>query len=126
VTLSSFRGKVVYLDFWYSHCVPCLAEAPAAALLKKQFLGRDVVFLYISIDENAALWQRTMAKHRLASPNSVHLLDQEGWLAARPFHVGSYPSYWIIGRDGRIRQGDAPRPSAGATVVAALEQALAE
>lgn len=126
VALRDFRGKVVYLDFWYSHCAPCLAEAPAAAVLKKQFLRRDVVFLYVSIDEDAGLWQRTLSKHALASPNSVHLLDKEGWQAARPFHVGGYPSYWIIGRDGRIRQGDAPRPSAGATTVAALEQALAE
>jgi hypothetical protein len=56
----------------------------------------------------------------------VHLLDKGGWQAARPFHVGGYPNYWIIGRDGRIRRGDAPRPSAGAATVAALELALAE
>lgn len=126
VSLRDFRGKVVYLDFWYSHCAPCLAEAPAGIILKKRFLGRDVVFIYVSIDVDAGLWQRTMTKHALASPNSVHLLDAEGWLAARPFQVAGYPSYWIIGRDGRIRRGDAPRPSAGATIVAALEQALAE
>lgn len=126
VSLTDFRGKVVYLDFWYSHCAPCLAEAPAATVLKKQFAGREVVFLYVSIDHDAALWQRTLAKHSLAGPNSVHLLDAEGWQAARPFQVSGYPSYWIIGRDGRIWRGDAPRPSAGAATVAALEQALAE
>jgi len=126
VSLKEMRGKVVYIDFWYSSCKPCLAEAPAAQELKKKFLGQDVVFLYISIDQGSALWHRTIAKYALDSPNSVHLQDPEGWLAARPFHVGGYPSYWIIGRDGRIRRGDAPRPSAGATTVAALEQALAE
>ena len=125
VALRDFRGKVVYLDFWYSHCAPCLAEAPAGTVLKKQFLNRDVVFLYVSIDGDSGLWKRTLAKHSLTSSNSVHLLDKEGWLAARPFHVGGYPSYWIIGRDGRIRNGDAPRPSAGAKTVAALEEALA-
>jgi peroxiredoxin len=126
VSLKDLRGKVVYIDFWYSSCKPCLAEAPAAQELKKKFLGQDVVFLYISIDQGPALWHRTIAKYALDSPNSVHLQDPEGWLAARPFHVSGYPSYWIIGRDGRIRQGAAPRPSAGSTAVAALEQALAE
>lgn len=125
VSLRDFRGKVVYLDFWYSHCAPCLAEAPAGITLKKQFLGRDVVFLYVSIDGDANLWHRTIARHALASTNSVHLLDKEGWQAARPFQVAGYPSYWIIGRDGRIRRGDAPRPRAGAETVAALEEALA-
>jgi len=126
VTLNDFRGKVVYLDFWYSNCRPCLAEASAAQALKKKFLGQDVAFLYISIDLGAALWRRTIAKYALDSPNSVHLLDPEGWLAARPFQIAGYPSYWIIGRNGRIRRGDAPRPSAGTETVLALEQALAE
>jgi thiol-disulfide isomerase/thioredoxin len=126
VTLAEFRGKVVYLDFWYSSCQPCLAEAPAARALKQKFRGQDVVFLYISIDPGAALWRRTIAKFALDGPNSVHVRDPEGWKAARPFQVPSYPSYWIIGRNGRIRRGDAPRPSAGPETVLALEQALAE
>jgi thiol-disulfide isomerase/thioredoxin len=126
VTLNDFRGKVVYLDFWYSSCRPCLAEAPAARVLKQKFLGQDVVFLYVSIDQGAALWRRTIATYALDGPNSVHVLDPEGWLAARPFQVPSYPSYWIIGRNGRIRRGDAPRPSAGPETAVALEQALAE
>ena len=126
VTLQDFRGKVVYIDFWYSSCRPCLAEAPARQELKKKFLGRDVVFLYISIDQGTALWRRTIARFALDGPNSAHLQDPEGWLAARPFQVPSYPSYWIIGRNGRIRRGEAPRPSAGPATVLALEQALAE
>ncbi|WP_324670828.1 TlpA disulfide reductase family protein [Hymenobacter sp. GOD-10R] len=126
VSLQDFRGKVVYLDFWYSSCAPCLAEAPAAVKLKKQFMGRDVVFLYISIDRKADDWQKALARHPLTSPNSVHLLDPGGYKASANYGVGGFPSYWIIGRDGRIRQGAAPRPSAGAETVAVLEQALAQ
>lgn len=125
VALHDFRGKVVYVDFWYSNCAPCLAEAPAATTLKKKFLGRDVVFLHISVDADQALWQRTMKKHALASPNSVHLLDPKGAKAATAFAVAGYPTYWIIGRDGLIWRSAAPRPSAGAETVSALEQALA-
>jgi peroxiredoxin len=124
VRLADLRGKVVYVDFWYSSCAPCLAEAPAATILKKKFVGRDVVFLYISVDRKPEVWQKTMAKHSLTSSNSVHLLDSE-FKAASSYEIGGFPSYWIIGRDGRILQGVAPRPSAGAETVAALEQALA-
>jgi peroxiredoxin len=126
VALQDFRGKVVYLDFWYSACKPCLAEAPAAVPLKKRFLGREVVFLYISVDQNPETWRRTLKKYPLTGANSVHLLDAKGDKAAKAFQVGSFPNYWIIGRNGRIWQNSAPRPSSGSEVVAALEKALAE
>lgn len=123
VSLRDLRGKVIYVDFWYSSCAPCLAEAPAASALKKKFAGRDVVFLYISVDRKTEVWQKTMAKYALTSPNSIHLLDPE-YKVAPKYGVGSYPTYRLIGRNGRILQGVAPRPSAGAETVAALEQAL--
>ncbi|GAB2782443.1 peroxiredoxin [Hymenobacter luteus] len=124
VALHSFRGKVVYLDFWYSSCAPCLAEAPAAARLKKQFQGRDVVFLYVSVDRKAEDWHRALAKYPLTGPTSVHLLDPGATQAAAAYGVGGYPNYWVIGRDGRIYRSAAPRPSAGAETVTLLEQAL--
>ncbi|WP_180754515.1 TlpA disulfide reductase family protein [Hymenobacter sp. DG01] len=125
VSLHDFRGKVVYLDFWYSSCAPCLAEAPAARKLKKQFQGRDVVFLYVSVDRKAEDWQRALAKYPLTGPTSVHLLDPGATQAAAAYGVGGYPNYWVIGRNGRIWRGGAPRPSAGPEIAALLEQALA-
>lgn len=125
VALHDLRGKVVYLDFWYSGCRPCLAEAPAADKLKQQFLGQDVVFVYISIETNVDGWKQAVEKHHLASANSVHLIDPEGWHAARAYHVVGFPTYMIIGRDGRIWQTEAPRPSDGSQTVAALKHALA-
>lgn len=125
VALQDFNGKVVYLDFWYSGCKPCLAEAPAASTLKQQFLDKDVIFAYISTDTNVGFWRQTIEKFALNSTNSVHLLDPEGWHAARAYHIKGFPTYWIIGRDGRIWQKDAPRPSDGARTVALLKRALA-
>ncbi|MET4106206.1 TlpA disulfide reductase family protein [Hymenobacter sp. UYP22] len=124
VSLHNFRGKVVYLDFWYSSCTPCLAEAPAGARLKKQFQGRDVVFLYVSVDRKAEEWQRAVTKFNLGGASSVHLLDPAAMQAASAYGVSVYPNYWIIGRDGRVWRSAAPRPSAGAEIVALLEQAL--
>lgn len=124
VRLRDLRGKVVYVDFWYSSCAPCLAEAPAATALKKKFVGRDVVFLYISVDRKTEEWQKTLAKYSLTGSSSIHLLDPE-YKVATSYGVGSYPTYRLIGRDGRILLGVAPRPSTGPEIVAALEQALA-
>lgn len=56
VTLGELRGKVVYLDFWADWCSPCLAEMPASNELRRQFAGRDVVFVYISLDRQPVAW----------------------------------------------------------------------
>jgi peroxiredoxin len=125
VALQDLRGKVVYLDFWFAGCKPCLAEAPAAAKLKQQFAGRDVVFAYISIETNVDSWKQAVEQHGLASSNSVHLLDPEGRYATRAYHVEGFPTYVLLDRQGRVLDGAAPRPSEGARTVAALNRALA-
>jgi hypothetical protein len=55
----------------------------------------------------------------------VHLRSPNNAVPAA-YNVESYPTYWIIGRDGRIVNTRAPRPSGGAETVALLEQALAQ
>ncbi|MDO7852311.1 TlpA family protein disulfide reductase [Hymenobacter convexus] len=125
VALQDFRGKVVYLDFWFSGCGPCLAQAPAAQRLNQRFKGKDVVFLYISTDAVVETWRASIVSHKLDGPNTVHLLDPEG-RAFRAYRAQGYPTYFLIGRNGELLQRAAPRPSAGRTIIRAIEQALEE
>jgi peroxiredoxin len=126
MSLRDLRGKVVYLDFWASWCGPCLAEMPASNDLREQFAGREVAFVYISLDTKPGAWQQALVARQLTGPNSVHLrADREfGSAVALAYGVQGIPSYWLIGRDGRLVQNGAPRPSEGAKTVAALEAAL--
>jgi thiol-disulfide isomerase/thioredoxin len=125
VSLSEFKGKVVYLDFWGSWCHPCLNEIPASHELAKKFAGRDVVFVYIDVDDKEEKWQQTLAAKYQPVPGSVHLRSPDNAVPAA-YNVQSYPTYWVIGRDGRIVSTRAPRPSGGAETVALLEQALGQ
>ncbi|MDJ0363990.1 TlpA disulfide reductase family protein [Hymenobacter sp. H14-R3] len=126
LSLSSLRGKIVYLDFWATWCGPCLAEMPASLALRQKFAGRDVVFLYVSLDSKAADWQKYLIDKQVVESNAVQLHDPGAFNgpAARAFNVQSIPSYWLIGRDGRIITNSPPKPSNSPAIDTALEAAL--
>lgn len=125
VSLTDFKGKVIYLDFWGTWCAPCLAEMPASNALRQHFAGRDVVFVYVAVGSPEARWQQVIADAHLTGPSSVHVRSSDQ-VVPDAFGVTRYPTYLLIGRDGRVRQSAAPRPSAGAETVAVLERALKE
>jgi thiol-disulfide isomerase/thioredoxin len=45
ISLASYRGKIVVLNFWGSWCPPCRAEAPTLAVLSEQYAAKGVAFL---------------------------------------------------------------------------------
>jgi len=51
VSLESFKGKPIVLDFWATWCLPCRKSLPELAKLDKKYRGKGVVFLGLSIDD---------------------------------------------------------------------------
>lgn len=50
IELRSFKGKVVFLNFWATWCGPCKEEMPSMDALYQQFKDKDFVFLTICVD----------------------------------------------------------------------------
>lgn len=122
VSLSDFRGQVVYLDFWASWCGPCMREVPYAKELKKRFQEHnDLVFLYISVDEDEEAWRNTVENHEI---QGVHL-NVNGMRHEVPnsYNVRGVPTFFLIDRDGFILDNNPSRPS-GASIDNELKQAL--
>ena len=61
--------KVIYVDFGGSWCESCIRAMPASHDLRNEFKRNDVVFIYISIDENVDKWIKLCNKFEL---NNVH------------------------------------------------------
>jgi thiol-disulfide isomerase/thioredoxin len=49
LSLASYRGKIVVVNYWSSTCVPCQAEAQAFEALSKRYASKGVQF--VGIDE---------------------------------------------------------------------------
>lgn len=114
--LSDFKGKVIYLDFWATWCGPCVQESPFFEKLAKDFAGKDVVFIPVSIDKNKNDWTNFITAHKKELPQ-YNSLDKK---IVSEWNVQYIPRFIIIDKDFNIVNAHAPVPS-GTKIVEVLD-----
>ncbi len=62
VNLEDYRGKLLVLNIWATWCQPCIREIPEIIDLQKKLEGTDVVFMGVSVDDNAKKVQNFFKK----------------------------------------------------------------
>jgi thiol-disulfide isomerase/thioredoxin len=107
-----YKGKLIYIDLWASWCMPCLAEMPNSAQLQKKYAGKDMVFLYLSMDKSKSPWETAMKDYPtlMTAANSYLLLNNFESPLAKKYNISSIPRYMLIGKTGKLLSSDAPRP----------------
>lgn len=68
VSLSSFKGKFVLVDFWASWCKPCRMENPTVVAAYNKFKDKNFTVLGVSLDEKKDAWLAAIKKDNLAWP----------------------------------------------------------
>ena len=76
ITLSSFKGKYVLVDFWASWCGPCRGENPNVVEAYEKFKKKNFTVLGVSLDESKEDWEDAIKADNL---NWQHISDLKKW-----------------------------------------------
>ncbi|SDC79818.1 TlpA disulfide reductase family protein [Williamwhitmania taraxaci] len=98
IKLSSFKGKVVVLDFWSSASSNALLDNREMVEIYNEFKGKGLVVYQVSVDEDGRAWSNAIKN---AGIPFYSVRDQNGpnSLAVRIYNVQKVPSNYIIGKN---------------------------
>ena len=105
LTLSDFRGKYVFIDFWASWCAPCRREIPyLKEALAYSERSENLVVLSYSIDNNMEDWVNCIANSKLIHKNWIHISTLKGWGSEgiKLFSVKGVPFTALVDPDGNV------------------------
>lgn len=109
--IKKHKGKLVFVDFWASWCMPCREEFPSEKRLMQKY--PNVAFVFLSIDKSSSAWQKAMAEYDdiLNKENSFLLIKSNKDELLKQINLSTIPRFVLFGKDGKIINIDAPRPS---------------
>lgn len=101
VSLTTFKGKYVLVDFWASWCGPCRAENPNVLKAYSKFKDKGFDVLAISMDEKKDKWMAAVQADNLPW---THVSDLKGWnnAAAELYGIRAIPQNVLINPEGMI------------------------
>jgi peroxiredoxin len=119
VKLSSFKGKVVLLDFWASWCYPCRESIPGVVKLYNKYKTKGFEVVAVSIDSKKSEWKKASKYFKLPYTS---LLDPLGWNAPviNTYGIGGIPATYLLDKEGRIVAIDEEGPALEAAIKALL------
>lgn len=98
VSLTAFRGKIVFLNFWATWCPTCVVEMPSMEKLHQQFKNQDFAMIAVNMQESETQVKSFFEKLQLSF---TALLDSSGEVAAG-LAVNALPTTYFLDKKGRI------------------------
>ena len=101
VSLSDFAGKLVLLNFWDTHCMPCIASIPIKNALVEKFGKQGFELVNICLDNAPDVWHQIINEHH---PLGEQLICKGQWekTLREKYMISSRPHFVLVDRNGLI------------------------
>jgi peroxiredoxin len=101
ISLASYKGKYLLVDFWASWCSPCRAENPNVLKAYNEFKDKNFEILGVSLDQAKDPWQQAIIQDKLAW---TQVSDLKFWSskAVSVFKIEGIPFNILIDPQGKI------------------------
>ncbi|GLU57353.1 hypothetical protein Dfri01_68140 [Dyadobacter frigoris] len=109
VKLEDFKGKLVFVDFWYTGCGGCAGYFSTTLSKAEEHFkdNNDIVFVTISADTGKSLWLKGVKTGKYVSDHSINLFTEgkgDKHPAIAHYNVNSFPSLMLIDKKGKIQE----------------------
>jgi peroxiredoxin len=101
IILSSFRGKIVLLDFWAAWCAPCRHENPNLVENYKKYKDKGFEIYQVSLDQTKDAWMKGIEDDKL---DWIHVSDLQFWnsIVVPVYNIQGIPMSYLLDREGKI------------------------
>lgn len=99
IDLENLRGRIVWLNFWTTSCVPCRTEMPAMQRLAEAHAGDGLVVVGINVGDGAESVRAFVDELEVRYPI---VLDLDSTIFSRYSPLFGVPRHYFVGRDGRV------------------------
>lgn len=96
--LNDYKGKLVYLDFWASWCIPCRKSFPWMNEMNKKYKNKGLEVIAVNLDKDSQLVSKFLNKY----PALFKVAYDPSGNSAEQFHVKGMPTSFLISRQGKL------------------------